>query len=77
MKLSAAAFDRLKKKLPKGKYKYVYSYILSDGTKVHKAYISTYGWSKYFKTEREAAIEVDKYLLNKGKEPVNVLVKKL
>ena len=77
MKLSAAAFDRLKKKLPKGKYKYVYSYILSDGTIVYKAYISKYRWSKYFKSERQAAIQVDKYLLNKGRKPVNILVKKL
>ena len=28
-----------------------------------------------FKTEREAAIAVDKYLISKGKEPVNILKK--
>ncbi len=29
-----------------------------------------------FKTEREAAIAVDKYFISKGKKPVNILVKK-
>ena len=29
-----------------------------------------------YKTEKEAAIAVDKYLIRKGKEPVNVLKRK-
>ena len=30
-------------------------------------------WSKHFKTEREAALAVDKKLIEIGKEPVNIL----
>jgi hypothetical protein len=29
-----------------------------------------------YKTEREAALVVDKYLISKGKEPVNILKRK-
>jgi hypothetical protein len=30
----------------------------------------------YFESEREAALEYDKYLLSIGKEPVNILIRK-
>jgi len=65
-----------KKKLPKGKYKNVYSYALPNGQIVHQSYISKYKWSAYHDSEKKAAIAVDKFLINKGKEPINVLVRK-
>ena len=34
------------------------------------------GHTKSFDKERTAAIWVDKYLISKGKEPVNILVRK-
>jgi len=34
------------------------------------------GLTTYHNTEREAAIAFDKKLINKGKEPVNVLIRK-
>lgn len=33
--------------------------------------------SKFFVTEREAAVYVDKVLINAGKQPVNIMIKKL
>ena len=72
--LADSAFIRGKIKLPKGKYKYVYSYKMPDGTIKHQSFISKYKWSAYHKTEKEAAIAVDKYLLQKGLKPVNMLV---
>lgn len=33
-------------------------------------------WRAYFDTEREAAIAVDKKLIEIGEEPVNILVRK-
>jgi hypothetical protein len=74
--VGSSALIRGKKKLPKGKYKYVYSYKMPDGYIKYQSYISKYGWSKYHETERQAAIAVDKYLIFKGKEPVNILVRK-
>lgn len=64
-----------KKKLPKGKYKNVYSYELLNGDVVHQSYISKYKWSAYHDSEKKAAIAVDKFLISKGKEPINVLVR--
>lgn len=71
---SSVAFMYGKKKLPKGKYKNVYAYQMPDGTIKYQAYIPKYKWSVYFETEKQAAIEVDKFLINKGLSPVNVLV---
>lgn len=71
---SSVAFKSGKKKLPKGKYKYVYSYQMPDGTIKYQAFIPKYKWSVYLETEKKAAIEVDKFLINKGLNPVNVLV---
>ncbi len=71
--LADSAFVRGKIKLPKGKFKNVYSYQMLDGTIRHQAYITKYKWSCYFNTEKEAAIAVDKFLINKGLKPINVL----
>lgn len=32
--------------------------------------------NKFYDTEKKAAIAADKFLINKGKEPVNILVRK-
>lgn len=71
---SSVAFKSGKKKLPKGKYKNVYAYQMPDGTIKYQAFIPKYKWSVYLETEKQAAIEVDKFLINKGLKPVNVLV---
>ena len=65
-----------KKKLPKGKYKNVYSYELPDGKIVNQSFLPKYKWSAYHDSEKKAAIAVDKFLIAKGKEPINVLVRK-
>lgn len=33
--------------------------------------------TKHYPTEKEAAIAVDVYLISKGKDPVNILIKKI
>ena len=71
-----SAFKRGKKKLPKGKYKNVYSYELPTGEIVHQSYLPKYKWSAYHDSEKKAAIAVDMFLINKGKKPINVLVRK-
>jgi hypothetical protein len=61
-------------KYSKSKYKYVQNLNLNG-----KDYwtVNITGVSKpKFETEKEAAIAVDKYFLSKGKDPVNVLVRK-
>ncbi|QQV91496.1 hypothetical protein M1M25_gp061 [Tenacibaculum phage Gundel_1] len=59
------------KKIEKSKkYKYVYKVMDQHGN---------YFWAgkgKMKDTEREAALYVDKQLLEKGKEPVNILIRK-
>ena len=54
-------------------YKYVQKYKVGDKIKWLGKVLRT---GKTFETEREAALYVDKVLLNKGKEPVNILVRK-
>jgi len=54
-------------------YKYVQKY--KEGDKI-KWLGKVLRIGKTFETEREAALYVDKVLLNKGKEPVNILVRK-
>jgi hypothetical protein len=71
--ISKDAYDRNKVRLPKGKYKYVYPWQKKDGTIVYQSYISKYKWSKYFSNEKDAAIGVDKYLIEKGLKPINIL----
>lgn len=61
------------KYLGKSKYKYVSQIELSTG-KWWRGVI--YGNGKSFRAEREAAIYIDKRLIEKGKEPVNILVRK-
>ena len=66
----------------------VNAFLYIENSKVYK-YVSKYKmgakilWlgkvlrtGKTFDTEREAALYVDKVLLNKGKKPVNILVAK-
>ena len=61
------------KVIGKSKYKYVSQIELSTGEWWRGA---IYGNGKSFRTEREAAIYIDKRLIEKGKEPVNILVRK-
>lgn len=72
--LKSFAFSRNKKRLPKGKYKYVYTYQSIEGSIFYQAYLPKYRWSCYYQSEKKAAIEVDKFLINKGLNPINVLV---
>jgi hypothetical protein len=58
----------------KSKYRYVE--IVDNNGKLYYR-VSMKGVSKdSFPTEREAAIAADKLLISKGKEPVNILVRK-
>lgn len=55
-------------------YKGVYKYINSSGSETYDGCIC--GTKKQgFVNERECALWVDKKLLSKGKEPVNILVR--
>jgi len=64
------------------KYKYVYPSKQTRNGKntskfVGQIQFKNIRWqSKYFDCERLCAIEVDKYLISIGKEPVNILIKK-
>jgi hypothetical protein len=64
----------------KAKYgKSQFKYVQQIATKTDKNYwmITLQGVQrKTYNTEREAAIAVDKYLISKGKEPLNILVRK-
>lgn len=62
------------------KYKYVYyrgDY--PSRSKPWQGCLKVHGrsWTKMCKTEKQAAIAVDKQLIEMGKEPVNVLKKKV
>ncbi len=62
----------------KSKYKYVDFFkpkTKSDGAGYFKMNIKGVK-KKVFKSEREAALAVDKYLISIGKNPVNILKKK-
>jgi hypothetical protein len=74
--LKRASRDIGKTKLPKGQYKYVYSYKMTTGEVVYQSYITKYKWSCYHETERAAAIAVDKKLLFNGEDPINILVRR-
>jgi len=59
------------------KYKYVQG-IKKDDIIIYRAQIKTHkiskvSWTKHYATEREAAIGVDKWLLENGFPPVNIL----
>ena len=63
------------KRIKKGsKYKYVSKMISQKGRVVWRSKVL--GASKYFDTEKEAAKWVDLRLIEKGKEPLNILVRK-
>jgi len=55
-------------------YKYVELYLSKEGKERWK--VQMYGNGRYYDTEREAARAVDLKLIEKGKEPVNILVRK-
>jgi hypothetical protein len=55
----------------KSKYKYVLQIMKKDGSYAWQ--MSVCGICRVFDTEKEAAIKVDKVLIDNGKEPVNVL----
>lgn len=59
-----------------GKSKYKYVVLEWDSTEKERWIMSIYGNRKPFDTERQAAIAVDKKLIERGKEPVNILVRK-
>ncbi len=65
---------QLKRIRKSDKYKYVYLFETKEGEE--RWGVMVVGNSKYYDTEREAALSVDKRLINKGKEPVNILVRK-
>lgn len=69
------ATGRNHKVIPKSSnYKYVFR---KEGEKEFVNYVAMIGGhTKSFDKERTAALWVDKYLINKGKEPVNILVRK-
>ena len=57
------------------KYKYVYEYVSRNGDATFVGKVGEYR-KQGFSDERECALWVDKQLLYKGKEPVNILVRK-
>ena len=75
MKINRAAYVN-KTRLPKGKYRSVYGYVLEDGSLVYHASIPKYRWSKYFNNERDAAIAVDVKRLEEGGNAINILTYK-
>jgi hypothetical protein len=60
-----------------GKSKYKYVSLEWDSNGKERWIINIQGNRKPFDTEREAAIAVDKKLISIGKEPVNILIRKL
>ena len=67
-------------KSEKSKYKYVYPQIKKGQATRYQGYFRDIkerrNRCKSFKTEREAALWVDKTLLQIGRQPVNILKKK-
>lgn len=63
------------KRICKTEYKYV-SVVSYDGIPTFRAEICEYKWMKCFSSCREAALAVDKKLIEKGQKPVNILVKR-
>jgi hypothetical protein len=56
-------------------YKYVYLYQDSKGNICYRGQVGRTS-AKTVSTEREAAINADRQLIEKGREPVNILVRK-
>ena len=63
------------KRLGKTKYKYVYK-VSFDNIETYRAELSKYHLCQCFDIIRDAAIAVDKKLLENNKEPVNILKRK-
>ena len=63
------------KRICKTEFKYV-SVVNYDGVATFRAELCKYKWMKCFSSCREAALAVDKKLIEKGKQPVNILVKR-
>jgi len=63
------------KRICKTEFKYV-SVVSYDGVTTFRAEICKYKWMKCFANCREAALAVDKKLIEKGQQPVNILVKR-
>ena len=63
------------KRLCKTKYKYVYK-VSFDNIETYRAELSKYHFCKCFDVIRDAAIAIDKKLLENNKEPVNILKRK-
>lgn len=57
------------------KYKYVYEYVSSNGSITFEGRVVGYR-KQGFLDDRKCALWVDKQLISKGKEPVNILVRK-
>lgn len=59
-----------------GKTSFKYVYLVSyDGSLTYRAELSKHGFSKCFPSAREAAIAIDKKLIELGLTPVNVFKK--
>ena len=63
-------------RLSKTKFKYVSMFTNQNNEIFFRAYHSKYGFTKDFDNERDAAIAIDKLLLNKGLSPINILKRK-
>ena len=63
------------KRLGKTDYKYVYI-VSYDGVKTYSAEIPAFRFCKCFPDIRDAAVAVDKKLMENGKDPVNIFKKK-
>ena len=62
------------KKRHKTEYYGVSTIITEKGKKVYGATLSSALIPAVFKTEKEAALAVDKWLIERGKQPVNILI---
>jgi len=58
------------------KYKYVSEYIYAGET-YYKAHLTKYKWCRYFSSIRDAAIAVDKLLMQHNRNPLNIFKKKI
>jgi hypothetical protein len=73
-KITGMSKGKAVKQINKSKYKGVSEYAT---TRENTVWLGQLGLKKkMFDTEREAALFVDKKLIEKGKEPVNILVRK-
>ena len=66
---------RIAPKYENSKYKYVIKELHDGYIYYVRRAMCGYGTKRY-KTEREAALSADKILIEKGRKPVNILVRK-